>query len=61
MTARRASITQAEVKRIVRGARKAGAEKVEVRLTDGTVISIPLSTGKDEPKRVEQKPEPVVL
>lgn len=60
MSRRRASITQAEVKRMIRAAQLAGLGKVEVKLTDGTVISIPLSTGEQEPERVEQKPEVVL-
>lgn len=60
MSGRPASITQVTVKRAIRAARQAGLEKVEVKLPDGTVISLPLSTGPDEPKRVEPKPEVVL-
>jgi hypothetical protein len=60
MSRRPASITQAEVKRMIRAARQAGLEKIEVKLTDGTVISIPLSTGTAKPEEVAPKREVVL-
>jgi hypothetical protein len=54
MTNRRARITQAEVARILRAARQAGASEVEVKVGDQSVI-VKLSTG--EPKTLEQDEE----
>jgi hypothetical protein len=45
MTNRRARITQAEVARILRAARQAGASEVEVKLGEQSVI-VKLSTGQ---------------
>ena len=48
---RPAKITQADVARIVRGARKAGAAEVEVRLGEASVvIRLEKSTGAEEPE-----------
>jgi hypothetical protein len=42
MTNRAARITQAEIERAIRAARKAGAAEVEVKMGDGVSIRIPL-------------------
>jgi hypothetical protein len=49
MSRRPASITQADVRRIVRGAKQAGAAEVEVRLGESASVLIRMqsSTGQD--------------
>jgi hypothetical protein len=44
MPRRPATITQADVARVIRAARQAGAAEVEVRLGDGAQIIVRLST-----------------
>ena len=46
MTNRAARITQAEIERAIRAARKAGASQVEVNMGDGVSIRIPLAPDK---------------
>jgi hypothetical protein len=47
VTNRPARISQAEIERALRAARKAGATEVEVKMPDGVSIRIPL--GPDRP------------
>jgi hypothetical protein len=47
MSNRPARISQAEIERAIRAARKAGAAEVEVKMGDGISIRIPL--GPDKP------------
>jgi hypothetical protein len=42
MSNRPARITQAEIERAIRAAKKAGATEVEVKMSDGVSIRIPL-------------------
>lgn len=44
---RPATITQADVARVIRAAKKAGASEVEVRVGGASVV-VRLSTGKEE-------------
>jgi hypothetical protein len=46
VTNRPARISQAEIERAIRAARKAGAPAVEVRMGDGVSIRIPLAPDK---------------
>ena len=46
MSNSRAKITQAEIERAIRAARKAGATEVEVKMGDGVSIRIPLAPDK---------------
>ena len=48
MTKRRARITQAEVARIIRAAKQAGAAEVVVPV-GGVLVTIKLSTGTEKP------------
>lgn len=58
MTRRPSDLTQAEIRRLVAGARQAGASEVVVR-RGGTVLEIKLSPSSTEPP-IEQ-PEEIVL
>lgn len=54
MSRRPAAFTQADVARIIRAAKQAGASKAEVRIGDQATVLIHLSTASDqepEPKR----------
>jgi hypothetical protein len=46
MSNRPARITQVEIERAIRAARKAGVTEVEVRIGDEASIRIPLTAGK---------------
>jgi hypothetical protein len=46
MSNRPARITQAEIERAIRAAKKAGASEVEVKMSDGVSIRIPLTSDK---------------
>jgi hypothetical protein len=46
MSNRAARITQAEIERFIRAARNAGAAEVEVKMSDGVSIRIPLVPDK---------------
>jgi hypothetical protein len=56
MTNRPARISQAEIERAIRAARKAGATEVEVKMGDGVSIRIPLA-----PDRPVAESEEIVL
>jgi hypothetical protein len=56
MSNRPARITQAEIERAIRAAKKAGASEVEVRLADDTTIRIPLT-----PKKPVAEAEEIIL
>ena len=43
MSNRPARITQAEIERAIRAAKKAGVTEVEVRIGDGVTVRIPLA------------------
>jgi 2-iminoacetate synthase ThiH len=43
MSRRRARITQAEIERVIRAARKAGVTEIEVKIGDDASIRIPLA------------------
>jgi hypothetical protein len=47
MSNRPARITQAEIERAIRAAKKAGVTEVEVKIGDGVSIRIPLTSGND--------------
>jgi hypothetical protein len=47
MSNRPARITQAEIERAIRAAKKAGVTEVEVKMGDGVSIRIPLVPDKD--------------
>jgi hypothetical protein len=53
-----ANITQADVARIIRAAKQAGADRVELRVGD-TAIVVRLSA--EAPDTLAAQPEPVVL
>jgi 2-iminoacetate synthase ThiH len=46
MTKRAARITETEISRAIRAAKKAGATEVEVRLGDNAYVRIPLAPDK---------------
>jgi hypothetical protein len=56
MSNRPARITQAEIERAIRAAKKAGATEVEVKMSDGISIRIPLV-----PDRPVAESEEIVL
>lgn len=56
MSNRPARISQAEIERAIRAARKAGASEVEVKMGDGVSIRIPLA-----PDRPVAESEEIVL
>jgi len=58
MPRRPASITQADVRRVIRAARQAGAAEVEVRLGDQAQIIVRLSTSE---ATALEKPGDIVL
>jgi hypothetical protein len=56
MSRRPARITQAEIERVIRAAKKAGLAEVEVKVGDGACIRIPLA-----PEKPIAKSEEIVL
>jgi hypothetical protein len=53
VTNRPARISQAEIERAIRAARRAGATEVEVKMGDGVSIRIPLAPDKPFAKSEE--------
>lgn len=60
MSRRPASLTQADVARVIRAAQQTGAAAVEVYATDGAKIVVRLAPSTDAEIRVE-RPREVVL
>ena len=63
MSGRPARFTEAEVKRLIRAARKAGLAVARVTLPDGTKMEVdlsPQSTGDDKPEKLAPKREVVL-
>jgi hypothetical protein len=56
MTNRRARITQAEIKRAIKAAKKAGLAEVELKIGDEAWVRIPLS-----PKEPVAESEDIIL
>jgi hypothetical protein len=46
MSNRLARITQAEIERAIRAAKKAGVTEIELKLGDGAIVRIPLTSDK---------------
>jgi hypothetical protein len=46
MSNRPARITQAEIERAIRAAKKAGVAEIELKIGDGAIVRIPLAADK---------------
>lgn len=55
MSNRPATVTQVEIRRAIKAARKEGVEVVVVKTRDGASITIPLSTGAQEALEAERE------
>ena len=55
MSGKAATITEADVKRVIRAARKEGVRQVEVRIRDGASVIIPLCEEDQKPVETEKE------
>lgn len=55
MSNRPATVTQVEIRRAIKAAKREGLQVVVVKTRDGASITIPLSTAADEPLEAERE------